>query len=85
MSDAPEIVWTSQTCTNGNMPCLNEDGHPVFKNPHGWTTEQMDDIYDRFLYPRGMAFTIKWMGLAQYMKEGPYLRIRARLESQSRD
>ena len=67
------------------MPCLNADGHPVFENPHGWTVEQMDDIYDRFLSPRAMAFNIKWMGLAEYMKEGPYATVRARLDRQNRD
>ena len=81
----PAIVWTSRKCTSGNMPCLNADSHPVFENPHGWTVEQMDDIYDRFLYPRAMAFNIKWMGLAEYMKEGPYTTVRARLDRQNRD
>ena len=76
----PAIVWTSRKCTSGNMPCLNAKGHPVFDNPHGWTVEEMDDIYDRFLRPRAMAFNIKWMGLAQYMKEGPYTIVRTRME-----
>lgn len=79
------IVWTSRTCTSGNMPCLNADGHPVFDNPHGWTVEEMNDIYDRFLRPRSMAFTIKWMGLSHHMKEGPYTTVRTRLEGQIRD
>ncbi|MGI9466811.1 MAG: hypothetical protein ACR2OA_06795 [Rubripirellula sp.] len=83
--NGPQIVWTSVTCHGGNMPCLNADGHPTFANPHGWTTEQMDDIYGRFLRPRSMAFTVKWMGLAYYMKEGPYATVRTRLENQTHD
>ena len=83
--DGPQIVWTSATCPGGNMPCLNADGHPTFENPHGWTIEQMDDIYGKFLRPRSMAFNIKWMGLASYMKEGPYATVRTRLESQTHD
>ncbi len=83
--NAPKIVWTSATCRDGNMPCLNADGHPVFENPHAWTVEQIDDIYHRFLHPRAMAFNIKWMGLSQYMKEGPYTTVRTRLEGQNRN
>lgn len=83
--NGPQIVWTSVTCRGGGMPCLNEDGHPTFGNPHGWTIEQMDDIYGKFLRPRSMAFNIKWMGLAAYMKEGPYATVRTRLETQTHD
>jgi len=83
--EGPQIVWTSATCHGGNMSCLNEDGHPTFENPHGWTIEQMDDIYGKFLRPRSMAFNIKWMGLAAYMQEGPYAAVRTRLEAQTHD
>ena len=81
--DGPQIVWTSATCHGGNMPCLNADGHPTFENPHGWTMEQMDDIYGKFLRARSMAFNIKWMGLASYMKEGPFTKVLTRLEKQA--
>jgi hypothetical protein len=83
--DGQRIVWTSTTCHGGNAPCLNADGHPTFDNPYGWTIEQMDDIYNRFLRPQSMTFTIKWMGLASYMKEGPYAAVRTQLESQIHD
>jgi hypothetical protein len=33
-----KIVWTSANSRDGNMPYVNADGHPVFDNPHGWTT-----------------------------------------------
>ena len=81
--DSPRIVWTSTTCHGGKAPCLNADGHPTFDNPHRWTTDQMDDIYRRFLHPQAMAFNIKWMGLASYLKEGTYETVRNRLENQT--
>ena len=82
-AESPRIVWTSTTCHGGNAPCLNADGHPTFENPHGWTIKQMDDIYRRFLHPRTMAYTVKWMGLASYMRNGPYETVRTRLEHQT--
>ena len=82
-AQSPRIVWTSTTCHGGNAPCLNADGRPTFDNPHRWTTEQMDDIYRRFLHPQAMAFNIKWMGLASYLKEGTYETVRNRLENQT--
>ena len=82
-AQSPRIVWTSTTCHGGNASCLSADGHPTFENPHGWTIKQMNDIYRRFIHPQAMAFTIKWMGLASYLKEGPYEIVRTRLENQT--
>ena len=77
------IVWTSVTCHGAKMPCVNADGHPTFENPHGWTIRQMNEIYGKFLAPRNMAPNIKWMGLASYMKEGPFTKVLTRLEKQA--
>ncbi|OUW82748.1 MAG: hypothetical protein CBD74_06710 [Saprospirales bacterium TMED214] len=82
-SESSRITWTSATCDDGKMPCINADGHPTFENPYVWTIEQMDDIYCTFLHPRSMAYNIKWMGLASIMREGPYEKVRTRLENQT--
>ncbi|MDA7915509.1 hypothetical protein N9B98_04520 [bacterium] len=45
----------------------------------------MDEIDNKFLRPRSLTFTIKWMGSASYMKEGPYAAVQTQLESQIYD
>lgn len=68
----PELKLTTCKTDPNTCSAVGDDGHPVFKNPNNWTKEEMNSFYAEHLQPQSMAFNIKWMGLAHYMKAYTY-------------
>ncbi len=62
---------------------VGDDGHPTFDNPHGWTEEQVTSFFDEAFKHKRMAFNIKWMGLAHYMKNETYEEALASVRKQA--
>lgn len=50
-----------------------EDGtSPSFDNPHGWTVEQVDELYELLSEKINAAWSIKLMGVSHHLKAGNY-------------